>query len=278
MQIIGISLIRNEDIFIERVLRNAVDFCDKLLVVDNNSTDNTWEIVTTLARSDPRIEPHRARRASRSHALIQAYAGTDTWIFPVDGDEIYDPHRLHGLRQELLAGTHAQWWGLFCHMLHCTRIDDAGRQADGYAAPPSRTGTRLFNFGAIHRWAGPCKERLHGGKILFRSGYSDALRDYPRRQASWDESPFRCLHVCFLRRSSRDPADGTTRMNPQEAVGRLGTWGGALRRWLGRGRAAGYKREKYMRGDLVRQVDVSAFFGGAWSHRSWNDQGLSIRR
>ena len=40
-EIIGIALVRNEDIFVERALRNTIDFCDRLIVADHQSTDGT---------------------------------------------------------------------------------------------------------------------------------------------------------------------------------------------------------------------------------------------
>jgi cellulose synthase/poly-beta-1,6-N-acetylglucosamine synthase-like glycosyltransferase len=54
-QIIGIILIKNEDIHIERVIRNILNFCDSIIVTDHQSEDRTFEIVENLAKEFPQI-------------------------------------------------------------------------------------------------------------------------------------------------------------------------------------------------------------------------------
>lgn len=43
--IIGIVLVKNEDLFIDGVLTNILDFCDEIIVADNLSKDGTQEKV-----------------------------------------------------------------------------------------------------------------------------------------------------------------------------------------------------------------------------------------
>jgi len=261
-QIVGISLVRNEDLFIERSLRNVLDFCDRLIVAENYSTDQTWEIVSRMAAGDPRIGCHRIRRTGDSHDLVQEFIGTPTWMFAVDGDEIYDPRGLVRFRQALLAGEYDRWWTIFGNVLNCVTLDQEQGVACGYLAPPCRSMTKLYNFNAISRWDGPCLERMLGGTPVFREGYSEDLRLALHEQVGWEESPYRCLHTCFLRRSSAEVADPNGRPNPVELAsrGRLERMGLAfLHRWLHGKKAPMWKNEKYMRGDLVRK-DVKVFF------------------
>jgi alcohol dehydrogenase YqhD (iron-dependent ADH family) len=42
-QIVGISLIRNEDRFIDQAIRNVAAFFAKIIVLENLSTANTWQ-------------------------------------------------------------------------------------------------------------------------------------------------------------------------------------------------------------------------------------------
>src|SRR4051812_41045475 len=99
--IVGIALVRNEDIFVERAIRNAIDFCDLLIIADHRSTDNTFAILTRLAAEFPKkIQLVRIQEPQESHFLINDYAGTPTWVFAVDGDEIYDPAGLFRFREE----------------------------------------------------------------------------------------------------------------------------------------------------------------------------------
>jgi hypothetical protein len=77
----------------------------------------------------------------------------------------------------------------------------------------------------------------------------------------WEESPFRLLHTCFLRRSSLDPERPAARPQVGEIyeapLGRRVV--NALKRLAGVPLTSTYKREKYMRGPLV-EIDVTAFF------------------
>jgi glycosyltransferase involved in cell wall biosynthesis len=257
--IVGIFLVRNEDVFFERAVRSVLDFCDRILIADNRSRDRTWSIATRLAREDGRIECHRIRRTGDSHTLVQRYTGTRTWLFGVDGDEIYDAGGLARFRRDLLAGTYNSWWTIFGNVLNCVALDSDRREARGYLAPPCRSMTKLYNFAAITGWDGPCVERMLGGTPHFRPGFDGSLRLNLHEQWSWEDSSFRCLHTCFLRRSSRDPAVGARR-NPVElhARGLLERVGLGFLRRPPPGVRASWKDEKYMRGNLVTK-DVGAF-------------------
>lgn len=102
-QIVGISLVRNEDLYIERVLLNILEFCDRIIVVDHGSTDRTPELLEQLRRQHTKIEVHRVINASVSHDLIAGFAGSPVWIFGIDGDELYEPARLRDLRARVLG-------------------------------------------------------------------------------------------------------------------------------------------------------------------------------
>jgi glycosyltransferase involved in cell wall biosynthesis len=260
-QIVAIALVRNEDLFIRQVLSNVLDFCDRIIVADHCSTDGTPSIVSELASRSRKIELHRVDSPAASHRLIEPFAGTPTWVFGVDGDEIYDPAGLVRLRERLMAGEFDGWWQVFGNVLNCTEIDRRRRRARGYLAPPCRSMTKLFNFGAIDRWTGDCPERLHGGRIDFRPAFHAGLRLNLHEATPWDASDYRCLHTCFMPRSSKEQKNTTARTNIMEMRARNS--GGALSRMFRLMRANGpdrtYKREKYMRGPLV-EVDVSAFF------------------
>src|SRR5438552_1230973 len=102
-RVVGIVLVRNEDVFVEQAVRNVAAFCDRIHAVDHVSTDGTWDILQSLARKYPHLDARRSHHAGESHALLEPYAGTKTWVFGVDGDELYDPTRLERFREELLG-------------------------------------------------------------------------------------------------------------------------------------------------------------------------------
>jgi hypothetical protein len=264
-KVVGIVLVRNEDVFVERAIRNVAEFCDTIHAVDHVSTDGTWEILQSLARDYPHLEARRAHHAGESHRLIEPYAGTNTWVFGVDGDELYDPTRLAGFREELLGGRYDAAFKVASNVLNCVELDAEQQRARGYLSPPSRSITKLYNFGVIDAWAGDASERLHGGRILFRNGYDERAVDNIGERIGWDETPLRCLHACFLTRStSEQPRSGDdphARPILEETQLQDRSWRGDLKRRLRRRRRpdeSSWKREKYMRGDLV-SLDASPF-------------------
>jgi hypothetical protein len=259
-QIVGIVLVRNEDVFVESAVRNIVAFCDRIHAVDHVSTDATWEVLQMLAREYEHVDARRVRHAGESHALLEPYAGTATWVFGVDGDELYDPERLAGFRDDLLAGSYDHAFKVASNVVNCTELDREQRTATGYPSPPSRSITKLYNFAALESWRGDGAERLHGGTPLFKPGHDERSVDNIGERLTWEETPLRCLHLCFLRRSSLDTGP-TVRPILEETTLHDRTWRGALKRKLRRRRipeTSAWKREKYMRGEPVT-VDAAPF-------------------
>jgi glycosyltransferase involved in cell wall biosynthesis len=207
-RIVGIGLFRDEDRFVERAVRNVFGFCDELILVDHRSRDRTPEILERLASESPvPATVHRVADAGESHDLIACYAGSNAWVLGIDGDELYDPDGLRRFRPRLLAGEFDDWWLIRSNALHVTELDDERQTACGYMSPPSPSMVKLHNFSLIESWDGAHPQRLHG---------TDGLRFKPNhvarklklgKQYSWEASPLRCLHFCFVRRSSRDRGD-----------------------------------------------------------------------
>lgn len=258
MQIVGIVLVRNEERYVERAVRNGIAFCDRLLLVDNRSDDRTPEILERLAKEQPgKIELHQADHPRLSQQLIRPFAGTATWIFGIDGDEIYDPKGLQRLRGRLEQGEFDRHWVVFGNVLNVKEL--TSHEATGHLAPPCRSMTKLYNFAAIDDWSGDSVERLHGGTLHFRPGYSEQSRYDYHETCAWETSDFRCLHLCFLRRSSRDP-ESTPRTNIMDrhawSAGKLLRH--ALARLSGK-RPTNWKEQKYARGPLVTKP-IAPFF------------------
>jgi Glycosyl transferase family 2 len=269
--IVGSVLVRNEDRFVERAIRNVAAFCDRIHVVDHLSDDQTFEILRSLARELDHLDLHRSSKSALAHQLLEPYAGTATWVLGVDGDELYDPLHLEDFRRELLAGAHADVFRLKGHVLNCDALDEDARTASGWLAPPSRPITKFFNFGAVESWQG-IAEPLQGGDAVFRPGYHWESRRDLADSTTWDSDPLRCLHLCFLPRSSRDSADagGGRRSLAESREFELGPTG-RLKRFVRPPRPAphivelarqgkNWKQEWYARGERVT-VNAAAFFG-----------------
>ncbi len=261
-QIVGSVLVRDEDRFVARAVRNAAAFCDVILASDNGSRDRTWSILQGLAAELPHLRLNRLRDPRASHAMLQPYVNTPTWVFGIDGDEIYDPRGLARLRPRLLAGAYDAWWQLFGNVLNCDEVDEAAGRASGYLAPPCRSMTKLYNFAAVSRWGGRASHRLNGGTPCFLAGYDAGRRLELHRQFDWDDADFRCLHTCFVARSSRaTEASPAARRNITERQqgGPLDQLRALWRRVRGVERASPWKIEKYQRGARV-SIDARAFF------------------
>jgi glycosyltransferase involved in cell wall biosynthesis len=207
VRIVGSVLVRNEDVFVERAISNVAAFCDRIHVLDQESVDRTPEILRSLGRKFDHVQVMQSADAADSHRVLEKYAGTETWVLGVDGDELYDPEALARIRDHLLAGAHADVFRLKGHVLNCDELRmDGQRSASGFMAPPSRPVTKLFNMAAVTAWTG-CPERLHAGSATFRRGFDWETMRYLSNETGWDSDPLRLLHVCFLRRSSHDDLD-----------------------------------------------------------------------
>ena len=257
-RIVGIVLVRNEDRFVRRAVENALAFCDEILLVDNGSIDGTVPILKSIAANSRKTSLHKISHPRESHDLLKKFVGTPTWVFGVDGDEIYDPAGLEKFRAMVLSRQFDSHWMVLGNVLHCDSIE--GGRAHGFLAPPSRSITKFYNFAAIDSWDGDTSERLHAGAPVFREGFSENAKRRLETEFCWDESPLRCLHTCFMRRSSSD-AGVDSRENIME------TYRGGLTNWIRRTACriarrpekSDWKRDRYARGELV-YVDARPFF------------------
>jgi hypothetical protein len=94
VEVVGVVLVHNEDVFVERAIRNIARFCDRIHAVDRLSSDRTPEILHRLASELDHVEVRRP-----------SYAG--------------DSHR------PLEAGAHADVFRLKGHVLNCAELDGA---------------------------------------------------------------------------------------------------------------------------------------------------------
>ena len=63
-RIIGALLVRDDDLYVERAVRNVFGFCDELILIDNKSKDGTLPILKRLAEESASSE-------SRSDSSLQ---------------------------------------------------------------------------------------------------------------------------------------------------------------------------------------------------------------
>jgi glycosyltransferase involved in cell wall biosynthesis len=97
MKIYSLMLVKNEADIIASTLRAAAQWSDKVIVMDNGSTDNTWEIVTALALEFPQIIPFAqddqpfkiGLRALMFDRFKSELNSDDWWCIRLDADEFF---------------------------------------------------------------------------------------------------------------------------------------------------------------------------------------------
>ena len=97
MKIYSLMLVKNEEDIIASTLKAAVEWSDKLIVLDNGSTDRTWEIVNDMASLRPCIIPFAqdgrpfriGLRALMFDAFKHEMTDDDWWCISMDADEFY---------------------------------------------------------------------------------------------------------------------------------------------------------------------------------------------
>lgn len=201
--IVGVCLVKNEQNFVAWALMNVVQFCDKILVMDNMSEDRTKEIVDSIAAQYNHIEVIQVKHGHKTHKFIEDYVNSSSWILKIDGDEIYDPVGLTTLRKKLLEGEFDQYWSVQAYSTHVLGINFEKSISFGFVPPDAEPGLFMVNMNSMVKWRAKNKERLHGHKnIVFKPGFSrDRVYCY-WKEKSWTESEFKVLHLCFLPRTT----------------------------------------------------------------------------
>ena len=223
-QILGVMLVKNEEHFIAWSLMNIVSFCDHVIVMDNCSTDRTYQIAECISTIHNNVEIIVVRNANDTQKFLVDYFGTQTWVLGVDGDEIHDPVALVNLKSRLQTGEFDNYWAISSLYCHVTNVDFDRFNVQGYSSPEAKAGLKLYNFNAIENWKSNWRrrERLHGPGKQFKPGYSaEHVYDFSTNE-NWNTADFRCLHLCFYPRTPKENdsflTNGTTkRKNPAES-------------------------------------------------------------
>lgn len=97
MKIYSLLVVKDEADVVGASLLDACRWSDRIVVIDNGSTDGTWELVQRLAASEPRIVPflryegpfHIGLRARAFRAFRHEMHLGDWWCVRLDADEFY---------------------------------------------------------------------------------------------------------------------------------------------------------------------------------------------
>ena len=97
MKIYSLLVVKDEADVIAHSLLDACRWSDRVIVIDNGSSDGTWELVQRLAADQPRIVPflryegpfHIGLRARAFRAFRHEMRLCDWWCVRLDADEFY---------------------------------------------------------------------------------------------------------------------------------------------------------------------------------------------
>ena len=95
MKIFAIMLVKNEADIVECVIKDAEKWADRIFIMDNGSTDGTWEIVQSLKNDivvpwKQDFRPYsNGLRADVFNEFRQEASDGDWWCFKLDADEFY---------------------------------------------------------------------------------------------------------------------------------------------------------------------------------------------
>jgi hypothetical protein len=191
MNVVPVLLIKNEEIWIERVLRPLVEVFGCAIVSDTGSTDTTMEQVkkvkgNVLLRQHEDLSPAelgqcRAWMQEEAKKLFDA-----THIFLVDGDELYPTKYLNFIKKYPMPETALSGftWGI-----ECTELDNGE--------------CWLYNVG-LNRQAMISVDSKWSGLYPFES--PDTYRPGDPSNYYWraPDPSYRFYHIHQMKRSSRD--------------------------------------------------------------------------
>jgi hypothetical protein len=114
MKINAIMLVKNEVDIVEETLLNAMKFCHRIYIFDNNSTDGTWELVNEMASRFNELvifgqtaEPYKNQLRNRVYNAHHAEYGDDDWWYILDSDELLTESPKKALTKAAAKGNNA---------------------------------------------------------------------------------------------------------------------------------------------------------------------------
>lgn len=250
MAIHSICLVRDEVDIIERTLRHAATWSNRIYVHDNGSTDGTWEAVLRLAHELPQVVPFRQDSRPFDDALrIEAFARFSSaategdWWCRLDADELYidDPRRF---LDRIAPCFDTVWSASFQYYL--TDLDVAR-----YAEDPSRYADDV-----------PLESRCR----FYLNNWSEVRFFRQHRSLRWERGPL----PAPLRRSygRRIRLKHYQYRSPQQAEKRFAVRAAAMQR-----RVFAHELRADWAGSILAPADQRAD-DGTWAPRRWTERVL----
>ena len=208
MKIYSLLVVKDEADVVTASVTDALRWSDKVIVIDNGSTDGTWEALQTLAESDPRVVLflryegpfHIGLRARAFRAFRSEMRLGDWWCVRLDADEFF-PDDVRSFLQRI------PWWARTVKKSSTDYVVTHEDLAEGvlsgsfetdrprllYALPHNREERRFMRHSPFlvwldrwrypHPWGLVAKELIPVDHYQYRSPEQMQRRHANRRQA-----------------------------------------------------------------------------------------------
>lgn len=111
MKVYSLLVVKDEADIVGLSVKDACRWSDKVIVIDNGSSDGTWELIQQIAADEPKIVPflryegpfHIGLRSKAFRAFRHEMRLCDWWCVRLDADEFY-PGDVRTFLQ------HIPWW------------------------------------------------------------------------------------------------------------------------------------------------------------------------
>lgn len=105
--ILGMMRVKNEARWIERCVSSILPLCDRVLVMDDHSTDDTHAICSALSKVSVMTSPFTEglnEQRDKNWLLGRSMEYQPDWIIAIDGDEMLAPGNEEALRVAMNRG------------------------------------------------------------------------------------------------------------------------------------------------------------------------------
>lgn len=171
---------KNEGEYLKYSIESFIDYVDELIVIDDNSTDNTEEIVKSFPNATFIQGEYNGDKAKQRNTYITLAKGD--WIFCPDGDEVYWEEDMKWFRKTVAENPRMLWipvrllnfWKDYNHVIHGPVFDGLMQRMyknlpgighyDTHHSVSIRKGTLLSTYAR--------KNGMVSKKILFIPHYS----------------------------------------------------------------------------------------------------------
>lgn len=163
--IVGVLQVKDSELIVESAVKNILPLLDYLLILENNSSDSTYDKITRMSEDNEKIIVRKILNTESGGRYLYSLFGTDTVVIKVDADEIWNPKFIPIFRSSLQSQNFKNFTKIkiLQGCLHVNELNLKKPHSSGKLSDFSW----VYYFGNIMAW-GQFNERLHGDNIVFR--------------------------------------------------------------------------------------------------------------